>query len=72
MYTACQESAYATYILTIVGCVGTGVGVGVGSAGWAVPVGGALAGACCAAAQVKYDADKKNCYYSYKSCKGIK
>lgn len=66
---ACKQSAYATFIMSSTGCIAGGVGIAMGSAGWAAPVGGALAGACVAAAQVQYDASVKTCMLSYSNCK---
>jgi hypothetical protein len=68
-YSACKQSAYGTYIITVTGCVAGGIGIAVGSAGWAAPVGGAIAGACVAGAQIQYDGAVKQCYYSYLQCK---
>lgn len=68
-YSACKQSAYGTYIITVTGCIAGGIGIAAGSAGWAAPVGGALAGACVAGAQIQYDGAVKQCYYSYLQCK---
>lgn len=68
-YNTCMQSAYGIYIVTVSGCVAGGVGIAMGSAGWAAPVGGAIAGSCVAGATIHYDASVKQCYYSYVQCK---
>ena len=68
-YRSCMQSAYGIYIVTVSGCVAGGVGIAMGSAGWAAPVGGAIAGSCVAGATIHYDASVKQCYYSYVQCK---
>lgn len=68
-YNTCMQSAYGIYIVTVSGCVAGRVGIAMGSAGWAAPVGGAIAGSCVAGATIHYDASVKQCYYSYVQCK---
>ena len=68
-YSACKKSAYGVYIVTVTGCIAGGIGIAAGSAGWAAPVGGSLAGACAAGAQIQYEGSVKQCYYSYLQCK---
>lgn len=69
---ACKSSAQGNYIMVVSACVMGGIGIAAGTFGGAAPIGGALAGACVAGAQINYEANKKLCDIDYQECKKTK
>lgn len=58
--------------MVVSACVMGGIGIAAGTFGGAAPIGGALAGACVAGAQINYEANKKLCDIDYQECKKTK
>lgn len=64
-YASCRRGAIGSFVVTATTCVGGGIAIGGMSFGFAAPLGGALAGACVAGAQLQLEHSLAECHHMY-------